>query len=372
MCEIEFATWTRDGLVRQASFLGLREDKPASQITREKPMARASTPPSKTGKEKPARAAARKRTASIKNEAPAPSQEERFHGVRLTHPDKLLYPEQGITKLALAQYYVDVADHIMPHLRRRPLAIVRCPDGASGACFYQKHLSAGMPDAIKPFSVKGKTGRETYVSIDDERGLIALVQFGVLEIHPWGASVDDVDKADRMIFDLDPDPGVAWPEVVGAAEEVRERLQELKLESFLKTTGGKGLHVVAPLKPTIPWGPVKRLTQVVAMSMAADNPARYLAKASKAARKGRIFVDYLRNDRGSTAVAPYSTRAREGAPISTPLEWRELGPGLKSDQFRLENIRDRLARLKRDPWEGFFKLRQTLNAKTLAQLEASP
>jgi bifunctional non-homologous end joining protein LigD len=371
VCEIEFATWTRDGLVRQASFLGLREDKPASQITRERIMARASTPPSKTEKEKPVRAARRKPPAAAKDEAPGSSKEQSFHGVRLTHPDKLLYEEQGITKQALAQYYVDVADAIMPHVRRRPLAIVRCPDGASGACFYQKRLSAGMPDAIKPFSVKGKSGRETYVSIDDERGLIALVQFGVLEIHPWGASVDDVDKADRIIFDLDPDPSVAWSEVVSAAEEVRERLKELKLESFLKTTGGKGLHVVAPLKPAIPWEPVKRLTQVIAMSMASDNPARYLAKASKAARKGKIFVDYLRNDRGSTAVAPYSTRAREGAPISTPLDWRELGPRIKSDQFRLENIRDRLAKLKRDPWEGFFKLRQSLNPKTLAQLEGS-
>ena len=371
VCEIEFATWTRDGLVRQASFLGLREDKPASQITREKIMARASTPSSRTEKKEPARPTRRKPAAAATGEAARSSKEESFHGVRLTHPDKLLYKEQGITKQDLAQYYVDVADHIMPHVRRRPLAIVRCPDGASGACFYQKHLSAGMPDAIKPFSVKGKTGRETYVSIEDERGLIALVQFGVLEIHPWGASVDDVDKADRIIFDLDPDPGVAWPEVVSAAREVRERLKELELESFLKTTGGKGLHVVAPLKPAIPWEPVKRLTQVVAMSMAADNPERYLAKASKAARKGKIFVDYLRNDRGSTAVAPYSTRAREGAPISTPLEWRELSPRIKSDQFCLENIRDRLARLKRDPWEGFFKLRQSLNPKTLAQLEAS-
>ncbi|MGH6644510.1 MAG: non-homologous end-joining DNA ligase, partial [Bradyrhizobium sp.] len=348
-----------------------REDKPASRITREKPMARASTPPSKIGKKKPARAAARKPAAGAKGQAPDSLKEESFHGVRLTHPDKLLYKEQGITKQALAQYYVDVADDIMPHVRRRPLAIVRCPDGASGACFYQKHLSAGMPDAIKPFSVKGKTGRETYVSIDDERGLIALVQFGVLEIHPWGASVDDVDKADRIIFDLDPDPGVAWPEVVSAAAEVRERLKELKLESFLKTTGGKGLHVVAPLKPMIPWEPVKRLTQVIAMSMASDNPARYLAKASKAARKGKIFIDYLRNDRGSTAVAPYSTRAREGAPISTPLDWRELGPDIKSDHFRLGNIRDRLAKLKRDPWGGFFNLRQSLSAKTLAQLEGS-
>ena len=372
VCEIEFATWTRDGLVRQASFLGLREDKPASQITREKIMARASTPPSGTEKTKPARAVRRKPAGAAKSEAPRASKEESFHGVRLTHPDKLLYKEQGITKLDLAQYYIDVADHIMPHVRRRPLAIVRCPDGASGACFYQKHLSAGMPDAIKPFSVKGKSGRETYVSIEDKRGLIALVQFGVLELHPWGASVDDVDKADRIIFDLDPDPGVAWPDVVSAAEEVRERLKELKLESFLKTTGGKGLHVVAPLKPAIAWEPVKRLTQVVAMSMAADNPARYLAKASKAARKGKIFVDYLRNDRGSTAVAPYSTRARAGAPISTPLAWRELGPRIKSDQFRLENIRNRLAGLKRDPWEDFFKLRQSLSSKTLAQLETSP
>jgi bifunctional non-homologous end joining protein LigD len=369
VCEVEFATWTRDGFVRQASFLGLREDKPASQIKREKVMARASVTPATAEEEKPARQNQRKRTVSRASAAPPSSEEQRFHGVRLTHPDKLLYEGQGITKRSLAQYYVDVADHIMPHVRRRPLAIVRCPDGAGGACFYQKHLSAGMPDAIKPFSVKGKSGRETYVSIEDERGLIALVQFGVLELHPWGASVDDVDKADRIIFDFDPAPGVEWPDVIRGAREVRDRLKELKLESFVKTTGGKGLHVVAPLKPAVPWDPVKRLTQAIAMSMASDSPDLYLATASKAARKGKIFVDYLRNQRGSTAVAPYSTRARAGAPISAPLEWRELTGRIKSDQYRVDNIRDRLTRLKRDPWEGFFELRQTLGQRTLAKLE---
>jgi bifunctional non-homologous end joining protein LigD len=227
-----------------------------------------------------------------------------------------------------------------------------------------------MPDAIKPFSVKSKSGHETYVSIEDERGLVALVQFGVLEIHPWGASIDDVDKADRIIFDLDPDPSVAWADVIEAAKEIRERLKELALESFVKTTGGKGIHVVAPLKPAVAWDPAKRLTQILAMSMAADSPERYLAKASKAARKGKIFVDYLRNQRGSTAVAPYSTRARTGAPISTPLEWRELSTRVTADQYQLDNIRDRLAKMKRDPWDGFFKLRQSLSRAMLKKLEA--
>jgi bifunctional non-homologous end joining protein LigD len=373
VCETEFATWTRDGLVRQASFLGLREDKPASEITREKVMRRASRSPGPAEPEKPTVAASRKRKATAAGKAESGAKgEQDFHGVRLTHPGRLLYEEPAISKLDLAQYYVDVADRIMPHVKHRPLAIVRCPDGASGTCFFQKHLSAGMPDAIKPFSVKSKEGaRESYVSIEDERGLIALVQFGVLEIHPWGASADDVDKADRIIFDLDPDPKVEWPDVIAAAKEVRDRLQELKLESFVKTTGGKGLHVVAPLRPAVAWEPVKRLTQAIAFSMAADKPALYLAKSSKAARGGKIFIDYLRNDRGSTAVAPYSTRARAGAPISAPLDWRELNARLRSDRYRLGNIRDRLAALPRDPWEGFFDIRQSLGAKTLSALKTS-
>jgi bifunctional non-homologous end joining protein LigD len=378
VCEIEFATWTRDGLVRQASFLGLREDKPASQIKRETVMNPAKATSASADEEtaapsrakKPTPPKKRKRAAAASDSEPESSKNQEFHGVRLTHPDKLLYEGQGVTKRSLAQYYVDVADHIMPHVGHRPLAIVRCPDGATGACFYQKHLSAGMPDAIKPFSVKSKSGHETYVSIEDERGLVALVQFGVLEIHPWGASIDDVDKADRIIFDLDPDPSVAWADVIEAAKEIRERLKELALESFVKTTGGKGIHVVAPLKPAVAWDPAKRLTQILAMSMAADSPERYLAKASKAARKGKIFVDYLRNQRGSTAVAPYSTRARTGAPISTPLEWRELSTRVTADQYQLDNIRDRLAKMKRDPWDGFFKLRQSLSRAMLKKLEA--
>jgi bifunctional non-homologous end joining protein LigD len=367
VCEVEFATWTRGGLVRQASFLGLREDKPASQIKRETAMSPAkatsvaadegTAAPSRT--KKPAPSAKRKHAGAASGGEAGSSKNQEFHGVRLTHPDKLLYEGQGVTKRSLAQYYVDVADDIMPHVGHRPLAIVRCPDGATGACFYQKRLSAGMPDVIKPFSVKGRSGEDTYVSIEDERGLVALVQFGVLEIHPWGASIDDVDKADRIIFDLDPDPSVAWADVIEAAKEIRERLKELALESFVKTTGGKGIHVVAPLKPAVAWDPVKRLTRILAMSMAADSPERYLAKASKAAREGKIFVDYFRNQRGSTAVAPYSTRAREGAPVATPLDWEELSERLDPAAFNVRTISQRL-KTRGDPWRDIEKAPQKL------------
>src|SRR5262245_183814 len=288
-----------------------------------------------------------------------------FSGVRLTHPSRVLYPDWGLTKEDVAQYYIDIADHILPHAADRPLSIVRCPDGQDEACFYQKHLTQGMPPAIRPMRVKENNGYGEYVSIHDADGLVALVQFGVLEIHPWGCAPGKIDVADRIVFDLDPDLAVKWPRVVAAAKEVRERLSAVKLQSFLKTTGGKGLHVVVPLSPPVPWTRAKGFAQAVAMQMAADSPEAYIAKSSKAARRGKIFVDYLRNDRGSTSVAPYSTRAKPGATVSVPLAWSELGARTRSDAFNVSNVRQRLKRLKRDPWREFFKTRQTIDPKLL-------
>jgi len=286
-----------------------------------------------------------------------------LNGVKLTHPARVLYPESGLTKEDLARYYVEIADDLLPHVIAKPLSVVRCPDGQAGDCFYQKHLSAGMPTAIHPMRLKESGGYKQYVSVRDVHGLIALVQFGVLEIHPWGCAPGKIEVADRVVFDLDPDPAVKWPRVIAAAKEVRERLTAIGLQSFVKTTGGKGLHVVAPLSPPMPWDPVKNFTQAFAAQMAADAPGDYIAKSSKAARRGKIFIDYLRNQRGATSVAPYSTRAKPGATVSMPLDWSELSARVKSDAFDANNTPRRLKRLQRDPWREFFALRQTIDRK---------
>jgi bifunctional non-homologous end joining protein LigD len=217
-----------------------------------------------------------------------------------------------------------------------------------------------MPAAIHPMKVKEKSSVASYVSLEDVAGLVALVQFGVLEIHPWGAAPANPDRADRITIDLDPDPAVDWRQMIDAAGEVRHRLEALGLRSFLKTTGGKGLHVVAPLSPPVEWRVAKAFAKMLADRMVLDNPERYIATASKAARKGKIFVDYLRNQRGATAVAPYSTRARPGATVSMPIEWTDLAPRLRSDRFDLRNVEEHIKRRKRDPWREFAKLRQTI------------
>ncbi|HXW20248.1 MAG TPA: non-homologous end-joining DNA ligase, partial [Roseiarcus sp.] len=273
-----------------------------------------------------------------------------------THPERMLWQAEGVTKQGLAEFYLDNAKWILPHIVGRPLSLVRCPGGVAEKCFFAKHSWAGLSEAVR----RAPVGMDQpALAIDDIDGLLALVQGNVLEIHPWGAALDDLERPDRLIFDLDPGDGVAWVDVIEAAKEVRARLaSDFGLESFVKTTGGKGLHVVAPLAPSIGWAPAKALCKRLADSMAADNPGKFLAQMSKSARKGRIFVDYLRNTRGATAVAAYSTRARPGAAVSTPLGWDELSEAIKSNHYRLNNIERRLANLVVDPWAGFFKLRQ--------------
>ena len=248
------------------------------------------------------------------------------------------------------------AEWILPHLVGRPLSLVRCPEGLAGDCFYAKQAWTGLSDAVHRVSVgQGHTA----LALDDLEGLFALVQGSALEIHPWGSSLKDLERPDRLIFDLDPGEDVAWGSVIAAALEVRDRLQTaLKLESFVKTTGGKGLHVVAPVVPSMSWSEATSLCKDVAVSMAGDSPDRYVARMAKVARKGRIFIDYLRNARGATAVAAYSTRARPGAAVSTPLGWSELSEAIRADHYRLSNIDRRLGHLRRDPWEGFFEMRQ--------------
>ncbi|HEX2136373.1 MAG TPA: non-homologous end-joining DNA ligase [Microvirga sp.] len=283
-----------------------------------------------------------------------------FHGVRLTNPDRVLWEDQGLTKRELAEYYLEVADRILPQIVDRPLALVRCPSGAEKGCFFQKHPWAGLDEHVVRETLRHEGGEDEVVVVHDVQGVIGLVQAGVLEIHPWGAALADIERPDRLIFDFDPGEGVPWPEVVAGAREVRDRLREVDIESFPKTTGGKGVHVVVPLTPQAGWAEAKAFARDLAEAVAADSPGRYLAKASKAERKGRIFIDYLRNARGATAVAAYSTRARAGAPVSTPLSWDELSEATGADRFTVASLPARLRALDTDPWADFGRLRQTL------------
>jgi bifunctional non-homologous end joining protein LigD len=289
-------------------------------------------------------------------------------GVRLTHPDRVLYADQGITKADLAGYYAAVADWILPHVVRRPLSLVRCPAGNDGACFYQKHFPKGPPKGLKGATIAEKKGRATYATIADLGGLVALVQMGVLEVHPWGATVDHLEEPDRLILDLDPDPELPWPAVTSAALELKALLDGVGLACFAKLTGGKGLHVVVPLRPEGGWESLKSIARAIAERLAARRPALYTTGAAKEKRAGRIFIDYLRNARGQTAVAPYSPRARNGAPVATPVTWDEIAAGLRADAFTVATLPDRLRHLPRDPWADMTQLRQRLSPSLRREL----
>jgi bifunctional non-homologous end joining protein LigD len=294
---------------------------------------------------------------------------EQDGGVRLTHPDRVLFPEPQITKRDLADYYTSVAPFILPHLVDRPLSLVRCPDGSDKPCFFQRHLGAAMPDAVRGVEVHEKTGPATYMAIHDLSGLIALVQMGVLEIHPWGSRADRPDRPDRLIIDIDPAPDLIWADVVRAAGQVKQHLDDLGLTSFARTTGGKGLHVVAPIDRRASWQDVKSLARAFCDALVREEPERYIATASKAKRSGKVYLDYLRNEQGATAIASYSTRARSEAPVATPLAWDELSAELRPAQFTTRTVPSRLRTMKRDPWEGFFNIRQSLTRVMEAKID---
>ncbi|MFK8252792.1 DNA ligase D [Ancylobacter terrae] len=325
VAEVEFRGWTGEHHLRHAAFRGLREDKPAREIVREDEgdaMAQTQTPPK--GRPRPR--------------------------VKLTHPDRLYWPEDGVTKQGLADYYSEIWPFIAPFVVARPLALLRCPDGITQSCFFQKHAWRGMNKAI---GVRTDADGAELLVIEDLDGLIALVQAGALEIHPWGAPLADLERPDMLIFDLDPGEGVGWEAMVEGAREVRARLEAQKLPAFVKTSGGKGLHVVVPLKPKADWSAAKSFAKALADAMAADAPERYVAVATKARRRGRIFVDYLRNGRGATAVAAYCPRARPGAAVSMPVGWDELDAISGADQFTISDAPARLANLAADPWADF-------------------
>jgi len=281
-------------------------------------------------------------------------------GITLSHPDKLLYPEAALSKYLLARYYESVGERIVPHLRDRPLSLVRCPDGWSTQCFYQKHADKSVNAAVDRVTVPEGKSTATYMAAGSVTAVVALLQWGVLELHPWGSRVPRLDRPDRLIFDFDPDDKLGWEHIAEAARQTRTLLEDLGLQGFLKTTGGKGLHVVVPIRPTLDWDQAKSFTRSIAESFVRAYPARFTASLSKGERKNRIFIDYLRNAAGATAIAPYSLRARANAPVAMPIAWEELATDVRFDHFNVANVGGRVANAAQDPWRDFFSVRQTV------------
>lgn len=283
---------------------------------------------------------------------------------QLSSPDRVVYPEAGITKQQVADYYRAVAPLLLPEVVRRPLSLLRCPDGAQGQCFFQKHHSDALGDHVHAVPIREKDGGlEDYLYIEDAAGLLDLVQMNVLELHLWGARIEDVEAPDRLVFDLDPGPGVAWKDIVAGARDVRARLRDKGLESFARLSGGKGLHVVVPIRPGPDWGRAKDFCEAVANAMAAQAPERYVATASKAKRTGVIFIDWLRNARGATSIASWSLRARKDAGVAMPIAWESLGRTRSGADYPLPRAMRRATRAYQDPWPGWADtMRQKLPA----------
>jgi bifunctional non-homologous end joining protein LigD len=347
VCEVEYTEWTRDGRLRHPSFQGLREDKSAADVRRDVPSGEeADVAPAKS-------VAARSKAKG----------EPVFDGIKLTSPDKILYPEVGVTKLDLARYYQTIASYILPYVINRPISLVRCPEGIDGERFFQRHAMKGMSDAIKQIPISGGESKKPYLYIDGEAGLFGLTQISAVEIHDWGVSLDHLYEPDRLVFDLDPDEGLDIDVLKAAAVEVRDFLADLGLKSFLKSTGGKGLHVVAPIAPKQGWDEVKAFAKAIADALVEVRSDRYTANPLKKTRVGKIFVDYLRNQRGGSAIVNYSTRAKPNASVACPLAWDEL-KGLKvASPYTLKTLPMRLKAKKNDLWQGFFSTRQSITAK---------
>jgi bifunctional non-homologous end joining protein LigD len=333
VAEVEFRGWTADAHIRHAAFRGLREDKDPKDIVRE---------------------------GGPVNAAEEPKPPKRT--VNLTHPDRVYWPDAGVTKAGLADYYTEVWRLMAPFVVNRPLALVRGPDGIGKQLFFQKHGWKGMTK--NAVLVKDPTDpAEEDITIRDLDGLLGLVQGATLEIHPWGSNLEDWEKPDMVNIDLDPGEGVSWTDIIAAAHEVKRRFEDMGLVAFVKTSGGKGLHVVAPVKQKAEWPEVKAAMKALADGMAGDDPDKYVSTITKSKRSGKILIDYLRNGRGNTAVAPYSTRARAGAPVSMPITWDELGGAIGPNYFTVNNAPARIAQQTNDPWGDFRKAEAPIEFK---------
>jgi bifunctional non-homologous end joining protein LigD len=344
--EVKFHGWTADGQLRHARFLGWREDRKSAKG---KKMAR--KPASQTGK--PARSAG-KRSARL-----------RGFPASITHPERIVFPDVGLTKGDIASYYAAVADRMMPHLDGRPISFVRAPDGLAGQKFFQRHQLAGMSEGIR--LVSDPDGEhEDFVAINDPQGLVTAAQFGVIEIHGWGARLPKLRKPDRLVLDLDPDPAVPFASVREAAFELRDLFAGINLESFAMITGGKGVHVIVPLDASQGWDVITDFAEGIAQGLASADPDRYIATASKEKRKNRIYVDWLRNRLTASAIVPWSLRAKSNASVAVPVTWPEIRKLDRADQYTLLTAPDR-----KDPWTTkFFTLKQRIDEKVLAFLKS--
>ena len=361
VCEVEFTEWTTDGKIRHPSFQGLRADKKPGQVTREKPVVPVHTPLGRAFKARP-----RARTS---HEGLSHRDETTVAGLAISHPDRTVYPDLKLTKLDIARYYESIAGWIVPHVAGRPLTLVRCPEGLSGGCFFMKHSKLWAPPALRRVRIKEKTKLGEYLIADDISGVVALAQMGVLEIHTWNAVFEDVERPNRIVFDLDPGEKVEWPAVIRAARMVREALAALQLDSYVKTTGGRGLHVVVPLTPHADWSQCLEFSRALSERFEAAQPDLYTTAFAKAGRARKILIDYLRNNRTNTSIAAYSTRARAGAPVSVPVTWDELRTSLNPQGFTVLTVPRRLAKLKSDPWRSYWNSRQKLTVQLIRALQ---
>jgi bifunctional non-homologous end joining protein LigD len=393
VCECNFAEWTSDGIVRQASFVSLRNDKPARQIIKEAPRKGADVqeqtdtasddvpkkrrtrkaietssaePAKKSAAKVPATKTPATKTAAAKSKSATTPAE--VAGVRISHPDRIIDKSTDTRKIDLVQYYEAVADWMLPHLQDRPVSLVRAPEDIGGELFFQRHSQKlSIPNVTQHPGLD--PGHPPLITVDTLKALVGAAQMGTIEFHTWNAVVSNIEKPDRMVFDLDPDTSLGWERMIEAAQLTRSLLEELGLTSFCKTSGGKGFHVVVPLAKYAGWDEVKAFSQAVAQHMATTLPKTFSAKMGAQNRKQKIFVDYLRNNRGSSTVAAFSARARSGLGVSVPLSWDEVATTTSGDQWTIENVHERLEDLKRDPWADYTKTRQRITAAMKKRLD---
>jgi bifunctional non-homologous end joining protein LigD len=363
VCEVAFSEWTGDGRIRHPSFQGLRRDKAPAEVRREQAADAPAIPA-------PVRSPAEALQSHTGNRVRVPRRGERVSvaGVSISHPDRLMYHDPPISKLEVAAFYERIADWILPHLAGRPLTLVRCPQGVGSPCFYMKHSKVWAPPALRRVKIQEKTKVGDYLIADTLPALISLVQMDVLEIHTWNTRIDKVDRPDRIVLDIDPGVRVEWRQVIAAARLVRKLLQSVDLESFPKTTGGNGLHVVVPLARHAGWQECLEFSRALAEAMERHDPSRFTTAFAKAGREQKVLIDYLRNNRTNTSVAAFSTRARQGAPVSMTLRWQEVAPALKPAAWTILTAEKRLASLRSDPWKDYWNCRQRLTAAATAAL----